>query len=104
MATVKAGKDQDKFISALAYLVFFLPLVAAPNSKSGRYHANQGLVLLIFWIAISAIGHALPILGWFIILPIGWVITVILFLIGFSNGLSGKQKPLPLIGNFELIK
>ena len=38
-----------KVMSALAYLwiLFFLPLVVCPDSKFGRYHANQGLVLLL---------------------------------------------------------
>lgn len=39
-----------KIWSVLAYfgILFFLPLVAVPNSAYGKFHANQGLILLIF--------------------------------------------------------
>ena len=44
-----AGNDaqENKVVYMLAYLgiLFFLPLVSTPNSKIGRVHANQGLLL-----------------------------------------------------------
>ncbi len=101
---VTAGKDQDRLVSALAYLVFFLPLIVTPNSKAGRFHANQGLVLLVFAVLVRVIGLFLPIIGWFIIWPLGALTTFVLFIIGFFNGLGGKQAPLPLIGKYELIR
>lgn len=38
-----------KIWSILAYfgILFFLPLVGVPNSAYGKFHANQGLILLI---------------------------------------------------------
>lgn len=99
-----SNADSDRAIAALAYIIFFLPLLAAPESKFGKYHANQGLLLLIFAITINVVGGAIPIIGWFLILPIGWLITAVLFLIGFANALAGKQKPLPMIGNFTIIQ
>ncbi|NLA78908.1 MAG: hypothetical protein GX845_05135, partial [Erysipelothrix sp.] len=35
--------EKNKTMAGLAYLIFFLPLVAAPESKFGKFHANQGL-------------------------------------------------------------
>jgi len=48
---------------------------------------------------------ALPFIGWFIVGPIGGIITIILFIMGIINALGGKQQPLPVIGKFgEKIK
>ena len=46
-----------KIWSVLAYfgILFFLPLVAVPNSAYGKFHANQGLILLIFYVTLSSI-------------------------------------------------
>ena len=44
-----------KIWSVLAYfgILFFLPLVAVPNSAYGKFHANQGLILLIFYVTLT---------------------------------------------------
>lgn len=34
--------EKNKVLSAVAYLLFFIPLLAAPDSKYGKFHANQG--------------------------------------------------------------
>ncbi|MBI4150963.1 hypothetical protein HY492_02445 [Candidatus Woesearchaeota archaeon] len=57
-------------------------------------------MLFILAIAISIIGSIVPIIGWFIILPIGNLVVLVLWIIGIINALSGKEKPLPLIGKF----
>lgn len=100
----KSSNDQDKLIAALAYVIFFLPLVLTPKSKLGHYHANQGLLLLAFSVLGHVLGTIFPIIGWFIILPIVWFMTIILFIMGVINALNGNSKPLPLIGQYELIK
>ena len=44
-----------KIWSVLAYfgILFFLPLVAVPNSAYGKFHANQGLILMIFYVTLT---------------------------------------------------
>ncbi len=98
--------QQVKVMSALAYfgILFFLPLVTNPESKFGKFHANQGLLLLITGFAINTIGTIVPIIGWFIILPLGWIFTVVLFVIGLVNALNLKMKRLPVIGGIDIIK
>ena len=41
--------NQNKVMAVLAYIgiLVLVPLLAAPNSKYARYHANQGLLLFI---------------------------------------------------------
>ena len=42
-----ADIEKNKTMAGLAYLIFFLPLIVCPDSKYGKFHANQGLLLLI---------------------------------------------------------
>ncbi len=95
--------EKNKIMSALAYVLFFLPLVACPESRFGRYHANQGLLLLIVGIAGGIILGIIPIIGW-ILLPFFYIATFVFAIIGFINGLNGRAKPLPLFGKFKIIK
>ena len=39
--------EQHKAAAILGYLIFFLPLVFAPNSKFARHHANQAMLVFI---------------------------------------------------------
>lgn len=99
----QADIEKNKTMAGLAYIIFFLPLVACPDSPFGRFHANQGLVLLILGVAGSIILTIIPVLGW-IILPFFSLFILVLVIIGLVNGLGGKAKQLPLIGKIRLIK
>ncbi len=99
----KDDVDKNKVMAGLAYLIFFLPLIACPDSPFGRFHANQGLLLLILGIAGSFILGAIPIIGW-ILLPVLSIFVFVLGIMGLVNGLNGKAKELPLIGKFRIIK
>jgi len=96
--------EDNKMIAALAYLLFFLPLVAIPNSAFGKFHANQGLILLLLSLAISVVGGMIPFIGWFIIAPIGGLLCLVLFILGVINALNGTEKELPLIGTIRILK
>ena len=104
----------NKTWGGLAYILFFLPFIGCPQSRYGRYHANQGLILLILWVILAIVGN---IISWifigiswrFMFIPsiiwvIIWIINVVFFIIGLMNGLTGKAKELPLIGKFRIIK
>jgi len=95
--------EKNKVMAGLAYLLFFLPLIACPNSPFGKFHANQSLLLLIVCIAGNIILGLIPIIGW-ILLPVFGIATFIFFIIGLINGFQGKAKKLPLFGQFTIIK
>ena len=99
----KEDVEKNKVMAGLAYLIFFLPLIACPDSPFGKFHANQGLLLLILGIAGSFILGAIPILN-LILLPLLSIFVFILGIMGLINGLNGKVKELPLIGKFRIIK
>lgn len=96
--------EQAKAVSAVAYLIFFLPLLVKPESRFGKFHANQGLLLLITALGINIVGSIIPIIGWFLILPLGFIFTLVLFIMGIVSAVNGKMKRLPLIGGFDIIK
>lgn len=95
--------ENNKTMAGLAYLLFFLPLLVCPNSPFGRYHANQGLLLLILGLGGSIILTLIPVIGW-ILLPFFSLGVLVLAVIGLVNGFGGKAKALPLIGKYQLIK
>lgn len=99
----QADIEKNKTMAGLAYIIFFLPLIACPDSKFARYHANQSLLLFILSIAGYIILSIIPIIGW-VLIPLFSVGTFVLFIIGLINGIGGKAKELPLIGKFRLLK
>jgi len=95
--------EKNKTIAGLAYLIFFLPLVASPESEYGKFHANQALVLLLTAIAGNLVLGIIPIIGW-ILLPVFGIFVLALAIMGLVNGLGGKAKRLPIIGKFTILK
>lgn len=104
----KADAEKNKAMAIVGYIIpilFFVPLVTdAKNSAFAKFHANQQLNLLLAAIAVNVVGGIIPFLGWFIILPIGSIILIVLAIMGIINGAKGEMKKLPIIGGFELIK
>ena len=94
--------EKNKVMGLLAYILFFIPLLAAKDSPFARYHANQGLVLFLAAI-LSSVILIIPILGW-IIAPILSILITVLAVIGIINALNGKAKELPIIGKFKILK
>jgi uncharacterized membrane protein len=97
-------KENNKWICALAYIVFFIPILIDSDNNKYKFHANQGLNLFLLSAAVSIIGSFLPFIGWFIILPLGGLLCFILAVVGVINALNEKMKELPLIGKYKLIK
>lgn len=115
--------EQNKVICAVSYLsiLFFLPLAFCPNSKFGKFHANQALILLI---AKAVLGIAVKIVSSIVFgiighLPLfnsllGTVFDIIFGLIGLIpvagmifgivTAAQGKAKRIPIIGKFNIIK
>lgn len=106
--------EKNKVFGILAYIIFWIPLLAARESKFARYHTNQGLVLFLAWICSAVVGSFL--LGLMVLLPfigfsffflghavIGLGVTY-LCVLGIINAANKECKPLPFIGHYVLIK
>ncbi|MDE6591635.1 MAG: hypothetical protein K2K57_01045 [Oscillospiraceae bacterium] len=89
-------------ISLIFSILFFLPLVACPDSRYGRFFANQGLLLFILSAAAGVVGR-IPFIGWIVagiaglLVLIGWIIVII----GAAQGTAAR---VPIIGYIEIIK
>jgi uncharacterized membrane protein len=97
------SEDKIRSYAALAYLVFFIPLIFAYKSKFARFHANQGLLFLIYCLVIGGLSM-IPILGNIIIAPLGFLLALFFFIFGLVSSLNGRQDKLPIIGVWDLIK
>lgn len=109
--------DDAKVVSGISYLwiLFFLPLVTKPNSKFGKFHANQALLVLFSDLIISfVVGAAVKIIN---LITFGLISGLTGILIGAVNlvfgiimivclltAISGKAYELPFIGGIKIIK
>ena len=105
----KSDAESNKALAIVGYIIpilFFLPLVieASKNSPFAKFHANQQLILLISWFAVHVVGMIIPVIGWFIILPLGWLFLLVCVILGIISAANGEMKQLPLIGGFTILK
>lgn len=95
--------EKSKTMAGLSYLLFFLPLITCPESGYAKFHANQGLLLLITGIAGNVVLGVIPFIGW-MLMPIFAIGVMVLGIMGLINGFGGKATRLPLIGKFTILK
>jgi len=102
-----ADVEKNKAMAIVGYIIpilFFIPLVSdAKNSPFAKFHANQQLNLLLAAIVVNVVGGIIPIIGWFILLPLGTIFLIVVAIMGIINASKGEMKELPVIGSFKLI-
>ncbi len=107
-------------ICACTGLLFFVPLVSIPESKYGRYYANQGLLILILEIICGLIGFIFGKIFWLLsLIPLfGIVFNLINIIVGIilagiciyfiayaiSKVAHKQAKDLPIFGQIRIIK
>lgn len=104
-----------KVTSIFAYIgiIFWLVAYLAGDKEGAKYHLNQGLVLslvdIVVFMVLGIMGRFLayiPVINWvfgFVSACIGAVILVF-HIIGIVYACQDNEKPLPLIGEIQLIK
>ncbi|PYI55705.1 DUF4870 domain-containing protein [Paenibacillus flagellatus] len=102
-ASESSDIEQNKGMAILAYLLFFVPLLAAKESPYARYHANQGFLLFLVALVANVVLGIIPIIGW-LLLPVVNLVIVAFVVLGMVRAASGQKKPLPFIGDFKLIQ
>jgi uncharacterized membrane protein len=123
-ADIRDAND-NKTMSILAYILFFIPLLTGAHKTSAfaKYHTNQGTVLFIAALALNIIlGIVRAILrsilwngfyysgSWGVYSTLGTVLGIIglvpfiLCVVGIINAVNGRMKPLPVIGGITIIK
>ncbi|MDR3297849.1 MAG: hypothetical protein LBT19_00505 [Candidatus Nomurabacteria bacterium] len=125
--TIEAGKGMAIF----AYIIALIPYFAEKNNKYVRYHAVQGMNILLICIGWSIVAGILSsiLAGVFIGGCYSWLVTgsagmcnpslygIISFvlwvpsivigvcdIIGLVNAASGKMKAVPIFGKIKIIK
>lgn len=98
-----ADIEKNKAMGILAYILFFIPLLAAKDSKFAMYHANQGLSLFICAVAVQVFANFIPFIGGLIggLCSLG---MLVLMVVGIMSASKGEMKPLPLVGGLNIIK
>ena len=117
MEDLKKDAEDNKIMGILAYLgiLVLVPILAAKDSPFARFHANQGLVLLIAAIVagfvvgifnailvVVSLGLA-ALLGGLLSAAVG-IGSVVLIIIGIINAANGEMKELPIIGKYTILK
>ncbi len=95
--------EKNKALAGLAYLLFFLPLIACPGSSFGKFHASQSLLLWLIGVAGGFILRFLPFIGGTLATILGFLIfgcTIYCLVTTFN----GRAKELPYIGNVMIFK
>lgn len=116
--------ETNKIISILAYapFLFLIPLLTAKDSKFAKFHANQGLLLTIVSVALWIVQWIIRSIYWAsirnnpwrvftgsggflltIVSIVVWGVIGVLALLGVMAAYKGECKPLPLIGQINLI-
>lgn len=96
--------EKNKVMAVLAYVIFFLPfLTDAKDSPFAKFHANQGFLLFLFSVIGQIVGGIVPIIGWFVIIPLVWLAAIIFLILGIINASSGQMKELPIIGQYHIL-
>lgn len=94
-------------LAALCYLgpAFLYSMHKADDSKLVRYHANQSALLLAAYIVCGSLLGKLPLVGRSA-RSVCTLMALVLAFIGARKAFSGKEEPLPLIGELglEIIK
>jgi uncharacterized membrane protein len=117
-----------KGMAILSYIIPFIPYFAEKENKYVRYHARQGMDLLLIAIIYSIVYNILTSLikvrtscgswfgynlgnyckttPWWITLPLGLVglCISIIAIIGIINAAKGKAKELPVVNKFKVFK
>lgn len=95
--------ENNKVMSILAYIgiLVLIPIFAAKDSDFARFHANQGLLLLICGIVLGLIA-LIPIVKYIAI--IFDIVLLAMMIIGIINVCNGKAKDLPIIGAIRILK
>ncbi|OXS59841.1 hypothetical protein B1A99_09890 [Cohnella sp. CIP 111063] len=103
MVPTESDVQQNKGMAMVAYILFFIPLLAAKESPYAQYHARQGFNLFLLALATNVVLGIIPIIGW-LLLPLANIGILCLVIIGILAAANGQAKPLPLIGKYEILK
>lgn len=105
----KVDAETNQIWGILAYILFFIPLIGAKDSKFARFHANNSLWLMIVGFGLGivmGIFSFIPVLNviFYIVGGLASLALTVLWVFGLIHAIKGLKKDLPLVGHIKLIK
>jgi uncharacterized membrane protein len=104
--TIASKTDDTKLFAFLATFLsivgFIIAIATKKEDKYVMHYAKQSLVLFIAWVIIAIITipiKLIPVIGW-IIWWVLYVLMTILWILSWVYALSGKEKIVPVIGQY----
>ncbi|MGN1334039.1 MAG: hypothetical protein ACI4U1_02900 [Anaerovoracaceae bacterium] len=97
----KKGTDIVSYITIIGWAI---AMICGTRAES-KFHLNQSLVLIlanILWGIVGKILAFIPIVGWLAI-PIGYLIILVLWIIGLVSAVQGTEKEVPLLGGLKIL-
>ena len=100
----KKDVEENKGVAALGYvfILCFVPLLMAKDSKYAQFHAKQGLVLFIVEAVLMVVSNILifiPVLGWFVMM-VAYLAVTIAAIVGILKALEGEMWEMPVLGEY----
>lgn len=100
----KKDVEENKGVAALGYvfILCFVPLLMAKDSKFAQFHAKQGLVLFIAEVALMVLSNILifiPVFGWFVMMVAYFAVTIAA-IVGLLKALEGEMWEMPVLGDY----
>lgn len=101
-------KKTTDIVSYLTWVGLLIAYVMG-DRKGARFHLNQSLVIwlvgTIAGVVISMVGW-IPLLGWLVALAMALVelFCAVCWFIGLIGAIRGTENPVPLLGQYQLLK
>ena len=94
-------REQDKIMLVLAYLGIFclFPLLTVKDSEYVKWHAKQGLALMIVWVVWAVVGIVLnfiPAIG-SCVYALGYLGLLVLSIMGIVKAFAPQRWKIPLV-------
>jgi uncharacterized membrane protein len=98
-----SAAEDGKVCAVLQYifpigLIWWLVDEKMKKNPFATFHMKESIALVIVAVVINIVGSIIPVLGWFVILPLGGLFVFVLWIIGIYKAATGEQKSLPLTG------
>ena len=108
-------KEENKKYAVLSYIwiLALIPMFTDKQSSFVKFHAKQGAILAIIEIGygvVNVVLHALLLtISWRFfyivdVLNVPNLLFLVLSIIGICNAIQGREKELPLLGKWKLLK
>lgn len=106
----KKELEDGKTMAILSYILPFIPYFAEKENKRVRFHAVQGMNLLIVAVALNIVTNILYSISWRLWGIVGTISMIVnlgitaLCIIGIVNVCKEQAKELPIIDKIKIIK